>query len=386
MISVLALFMGLAFWSWRCVRPRLELPVLCVAISVCFLLLLSLERGDSPFFVSDEAYYVDLVLGGESWPYDRYLWYLINYILITCDLYLGGVPLKLINIPISVFSLLLLWKAFDHDYRIFYLVLFLPYYAFLSVFNFRDHLILFCTLSAITGLFIKGPKGLSILGLATVALFFLRPVIAAIVSAMLIGYLFIVFSSRMCRGRIHYRTGYIIVLAGLAVGGAWPALLDKFGAYSQWLIYAAVSGTSEQLEVASGGVVTGNRGVDFGVSLIRYVFAPFPWSILSRLLEGGSATWGWFDDLVRVFNQFGYYWLLAYLALHVRLLVQALRTADARKWLILLALVVNWPIYSFHLYGSTHQRLKIQFQVAMFLMCLLVSERKRAVALRRRHV
>jgi hypothetical protein len=365
------------FWSQRWVGSRIGLPFLGVGLSLFFLTILGFSYTKSGFFRNDELYYIDLAHRGLLFDPNRFLWIFINYIIVNFDVYLAGLPLKLINIPISIFSLLLLWRAFDKNLKVFYLPLFLPYYSFISVFNFRDHLILFFTLAAVISFYSKGLKGLMGFFAAIIALFFLRPYAAAIILIMLVGYVFILWLLQIFHGRIKYKYWLVIVISVAIVSVFSTLIIHKFNVYYQWFVYTTTVGADKHMQLASGGIATGNRMFDFGFSLVRYIVTPLPTSIMSRLLEGGSLTWGWFDDVVRIFNQCGYYFLLIYLLINLKILFQALRVAGAMKNFILCSLMMYWPIYSFHLYGSTHQRLKISFQLAIFLMFLLVRDRKR---------
>ena len=377
MIIVLSLFIILIFWSRLWGGSKIWLPLLSVGLSLFFLIVLSFDYAELGFFISDEIYYIDKASQGLlPWP-DRYLWHLVNYIVVNFDIYLAGLPLKLINIPISIFSLLLLWKAFDKNFKVFYLPLFLPYYSFVAVFNFRDHLILFFTLFAVITFYSKGLKGLAGSFAAIIALFLLRPFIAVLIFIMLIGSVFLMGLSRLFHGGVNYKFCLVVVMTVAIVSVFYAPLIHKFEGYFIWYTYTTTVGSDEHMQIVSGGYATGNRMFDFGVSLVRYVATPLPTSIMFRLLEGGSAVWGWFDDVVRFFNQCGYYFLLIYLLINSKILFQALRVAGAMKNVILCSLMIYWPIYSFHLYGSTHQRLKIPFQLAIFLMFLLVRNRKR---------
>ncbi len=348
-----------------------------MVLSLFFLTILGFSYTEVGFFKSDEIYYVDTAFNGLLPGPDRYLWHLINYFIVHVDIYLTGVPLKLINIPISVFTLLLLWKVFDKNYNVFYLPLFLPYYTFLSVFNLRDHLIILLSIAAVMAFFSSSLKGRLVFIATIIALFFLRSFSSAIIFIMLFVYIFFVWMGRLFHRRMNYNYFFVIAISIVIVLLFYPLIFDKFDVYYKWYVHTATVGADDHIQRVSGGISTGNRIVDFGISLVRYIVTPLPTSLISRLLQGGSPIWGWFDDVVRIFNQCGYYFLLLYLLINLKVLFRSLKAAAAEKIVIFLLLMSYWPIYSFHLYGSTHQRLKIPFQIAIFLMFLLVRDQKK---------
>lgn len=63
--------------------------------------------------------------------------------------------------------------------------------------------------------------------------------------------------------------------------------------------------------------------------------------------------------------------LEAILALRWRRVWRALRTTDAPQRLLLFSLAAMWPIYSWQLFGASHQRLKLPLQIVVYLLVLL---------------
>ena len=84
--------------------------------------------------------YIDIALG-RIWEapsgLDRYLWILLNRLILNYDIYIDGIPLKLINIPFAALLIMVLWRIFK-DKRIFLIPVILPYLAILSIKNLRD--------------------------------------------------------------------------------------------------------------------------------------------------------------------------------------------------------------------------------------------------------
>ena len=111
---------------------------------------------------------------------------------------------------------------------------------------------------------------------------------------------------------------------------------------------------------------------DMAIAMIRYAATPIPTSVLERALEGGSDLWGLVDDSIRLIHQTIYYGMLVYLLAHWKAALIAIQSLSKYQVALTLALLSYWPIYSFHLYGVTHQRSKIPLQIVVFLLVVLV--------------
>ena len=119
---------------------------------------------------------------------------------------------------------------------------------------------------------------------------------------------------------------------------------------------------------------TGDIIIDLPISMLKYTFSPLPTSLIQRIISGGDSQWSLTDDIARFINQCGYYLLLGYLAIHYKFLKSILFSFNNIQLSIILILFSYMPIYSFYLYGVMHQRLRLPFQVMIFLFAIKIYE------------
>lgn len=339
---------------------------------VLFLLLWLSEysTGNIDFFTSDEMHYYMVGSSGLPVLSDRFIYYLINYWIINHDIYLHGFSLKIINIVFYLGLIIVVYKIFDKNKYVFLLPFLLPYFAYLAIFNIRDTMILFFTALTIYFYFDKKYVLLSIISI--IILYLLRPFAAMLLLAIII--LLYVFRSigSVIKGKINIKAIVVLVSMIVLLLIVSNTLISKISTYQNWLEYTTGEGEQQHIESVSGGSTFGNRGLDFIVSAVRYVTTPQPISLLKRLFQGGSNTWGITDDFVRLLNQISYFILLFFIIVnfkHIPIVFKVLKKSQA---ILIITLLSYWPIYSFHLYGITHQRLKIPFQIVVFLIFLII--------------
>ncbi|MDD2496317.1 MAG: hypothetical protein PHE29_14155, partial [Tissierellia bacterium] len=172
-----------------------------------------------------------------------------------------------------------------------------------------------------------------------------------------------------------------ILLIVLAFGTYfYPVIEQKTASYIYWFQYTTGEGQEQHILNRNVDFASGNRLKDFAISSVAYVATPFPHSIFIRLLNGGTQQWGVIDDLIRFCNQLIYYCLLIYLFYNMRYLKTILKSLNKVQAIVIIAFLSYWPIYSFHLYGAVHQRLKLPFQIVVFLFAILIFQYKRKIA------
>jgi len=358
-------------------RPPISGVLLAFSIPLFFLLLWYTEysSGRMEFFISDELHYI--TIGSLGFPQfsDRFLYYLINFWIINYDIFLNGLSLKIINIPFFVGLLYLIYKIFDKTKNVFILPIILPYIAYSAIFNMRDIIILFFTALTIYLYFEKKNLLFSIISL--VLLYFLRPFAALFLLAIIISPYLWRFLRNLLKGRFHLNSFVLIFVMLLFMLAVIEPISNKVASYQTWLEYTTGEGEEAHIENVAGGNTSGIRSLDFVISSSRYILTPQPYSLAKRLFTGGSEAWGAIDDLIRVFNQIGYYLIILYLLFNVKFLPKVIQGIKFSQVALILSFLSYWPIYSFHLYGATHQRLKIPFQIALFLMVILVMKYKK---------
>lgn len=340
-----------------------------IPLTFLLLWLFELNNGGISFFISDEALYYENAFRGFPRLEDRFLWQLVNYWVVNHDIWADGLPLKLLNIPVYVAFVILLVRIFP--YRESYLIpLFLPYSAFCAIFNLRDMAIWFFSTCSIY-LWNKDTKSLLLSFAPLVFLYLLRPFVAILIGGILVaGKIYDLFANNNRSGDKRFNQLLSILAVAAILYLIYHPLSQKIVHYFNWYDYTTNEGHDEYVQSLPNAVVTGNIFLDFVISLMRYLFAPMPQSLIVRLLKGGTEQWGLVDDIIRTANQIGYYLIMFYLAFNIKHLLLTVRRITKTQAIFLVSMIMYWPIYAYHLYGVSHQRLKLPLQIALF--CLLV--------------
>ena len=336
------------------------------------------------YFASDEITYINAALDKLPSDLNRFLWFFINYLILNYDISFNRFALKIINIPIAAGFLLVLWHIFKNK-RIFLIPVILPYAAYIAIKNFRDIPIFLFTALTILLFYQRKPIYMILSLISLGMLFFLRPFAAIIVFVILLLQILLLTIKPLKRLAISKRfTKKILILIIISViisPFAAPVVRHSIVKHYNWFIYTTFAkGYEMKVENRVRNdprYASGNKVKDFCVASVRYAVTPIPTSIFGRLIKGGAEQWGMVDDLIRFLNQIGYYFMLIFLILNARYIpVVFLKLTPAGKAFVLSQLTY-WPIYSFHLYGVTHQRLKIPLQIVVFLIAMGVSEYKK---------
>lgn len=356
-------------WPLAWIGPLAGLLLLC---------LFGLEaqlRGRDLFISDENIYLAEGRTADLASLKDRYLWILLNALVLRYDWSLGGLPLKLVGLPLLALLVALLWRLFGRDRLVWAVPVMLPYMAYTAAFNLRDTAILTATAGSVYLLDGGARRWRGAFVLALGALYLLRPVIALLSAAIWLGILAASGLAGVARGRVPVRA-LLVVGGSLVVAGALFSrpVLDRVQRYVVWYEYLAGEGFTERalergLDPAFASGPWENR---IAVGAARYVVAPMPTSLLSRILRGGTPQWGLVDDVVRLIHQLAYYAMVAFLVLRWRSWIPALRALSRGQVMMLAALVLYLPLYSAYHFGAGHQRIKIPFQLAVMLFAIAV--------------
>lgn len=343
------------------------------------------SSGRIQFFISDEVSYARDAYAGFPEMGDRFLWQLVNYWVANYDIYMNGLPLKLMNIPMYIGLLYLLHKMFPYNGNVLILLpLLIPYVAFTAIFNLRDVTIwLFSTMSIYLSSKLSWKSALCIIPLTL--LYLLRPFAAMSIIVLIllfkvpeiISYLKKAVNPSLAVLRLLVSISLILVLLVMA----YPKVASRIQTYNAWFEYTSFEGKKEHIEsLPDNTILTGSNTMDFAIAAVRYFFTPMPHSLIGRIAVGGSENWGLVDDFVRLANQICYYCMIFYLLFNMRYIIATIRSFSKTQIILLISLAMYWPIYSYHLYGITHQRLKLPLQISLFLIVLAVHSKKQKFA------
>ncbi|MDH3614647.1 MAG: hypothetical protein OES10_15380 [Gammaproteobacteria bacterium] len=354
------------------------------ALAGIFLSLAGLEiiSGSIDPLKSDELFYIETATStelSELFDKKRALWHGVNYWVLNVDIGLNGLALKVVNIPFYALLIYCLFRIFDRRKIVWLLPIFLPYSLWVSTFNLRDVPILLTT-TLVAFLYAKpgAQKYYAIVPL--ILLFMLRPfaafVLGAIVGAVeLMRLLRGVFKGIVSkRAVVGMAAGS--VFAGLVIIVFWEPILEVSISYYRQFIFTTGEGRVKHLDRIASAYKSQNILKDLVVSMVRYAATPIPTSMLERAMSGGSEMWGLVDDVVRLVHQTVYYGMIIYLVAHWQTAISVLRALRKEQTILVLTFLAYWPIYSFHLYGVTHQRSKLPLQIVVFLIVMLVWGRR----------
>lgn len=372
LLTLLAMLVGLVAARET---GRVRVYALLMGMACLALYLLWLQEhlaGRIDFFITDEALYfnrgVDPRFRWSAVTQHGYLWIAVNRWMETIDFRLAGHGMKLLNIPLLVLFVLLLYRIFGRDPRVLALPLVLPYLLWLAIFNMRDVAIMLAATAVVYGLFVTPRIQTLVVALGGITMVMLRPeffVVLAIACA--------VAALRSARRTGNWQWKRVVVVGLLIALVAGPPLASRVRQAAAWVEYTKLINYDAFAAVRLGEYRTSSPVSDFGVSLVRYTVTPLPHSLLGRIAGGGSEVWGLTDDLVRFAHQFGYFCCLALVGLRIRRLRRLFQMLTPGQLALLLFLLAYAPIYSFHLFGAMHQRLKVPFQLAVALLAIGLS-------------
>ncbi len=360
-------------------------PLLSIIFPQLLFLVFIIEVDYRPieYIVSDEYKYFHGIMD-QVHVIDRFFWYALNHLLTNYDI-LGVLSTKLINIPILFFTLYMLWSMFNYDKRIFLVVLILPYISLLATKNLRDIFILFLIVSIFFTYYKLNKKWLVFIPLFLI--FTTRPFIGFII-------LFLIIMDHLIKEKRLQSIKISIIKPELKIKPilirkisiiaifivlflSIPHINERLSSYYRYLSHYTIKDGFQERQESREGLGTGNYFKDYGYGAFRYALTPIPTSLINRLLKGGSGDWGFVDDIVRIFNQIFYYLLLLYVILNYKSIYNKFRELKPETKLLIITLLLYLPLYTFYGFGVGHQRVKIPFQLAFFLLFIINKKIKR---------
>lgn len=378
MITVFILF-GIAFivfaknFKQTNIYPLASL-ILPIVLYVLFVI--EVQFSALKYFDSDEINYLYQI--GYNLNLDRFFWFSLNRFLVKID-YGATVSIKLFNIPMLFFTLYMLWAIFFNDKSVFMVVFVLPYLALIATKDFRDVTILCFTVSVFYTFYKLRKRWLGVILL--LFLFILRPFIGFIVIFLIVYDLFIKeilwnsISVSLVRPKFIIKTRFFkfltITILIYFLFMSIPYVNNRIGSYWYYLTYYTSGEGYIKKQIARGAIQTGHYLTDYLVGGIRYAITPIPTSVLKRLFHGGTETWGILDDIIRVLNQSFYYLILFYVLVNLKYIYPKFKRSPPEQRLLIILLLCHLPLYTFYSFGIGHQRVKIPFQLAFFLLFII---------------
>lgn len=347
---------------------------------VFYFFLIDVKAGNTEYFISDELVYLEQQYINIKGFINRAIWYGINLFEVKFDL-LPYISLKLINIPLLFIFIYSLWFIFDKNNKIFLLVILLPYINIVATKNLRDILIYLSTLM-VAYLFYQERRLLVII--PVIFLLFLRPFVVIYIFILILSidifisfYKVLRFKSscmKMDLKKVYRILGFAIAII-LILYFFYPTIENRVeGYYYRIKVYTGEQ-HYQRIEKLDA-IETGSKAKNYLIAAARYTFAPIPTSIFNRFMEGGSES-GVLDDLIRVLNQTFYYFIFIYVLFNMRWLIKVFLGYTKMQKLTILSFLMYMPIYSFYRFGIGHQRVKLPFQIAIFILFLSIMALKR---------
>ncbi|MBT0080279.1 MULTISPECIES: hypothetical protein [Vibrio] len=314
-------------------------------------------------YKTDEQTYIDLA-SKDIDDLARSLWILINkyffYIEPTSNYYI----MKMVNIPILMIFSYYFYLFLDSKKHALLLIVFVPYLFVMSVSNLRDLLILF---SIVSFFYFLKKRAYSISVVFFFLLLFLRPLMAILSISSLLLVLFFM-SNLKFRNKFLY---FIVSLLFFIF--AYILIKDYIASYFNYYTY--LYDNSGDVD-ARGVVASGFNIKDFSYALLTYIATPMPHSLIERIVDGGSEIWGITDDVFRAIGQVLYYIMIASIvfitAIKPKKSIEKIKLVPVELKALILTFILYAPIYAIHLSGITHQRLKVPFQIAVFIIFIIL--------------
>lgn len=384
-LTIIALFL---FYKYFNKTGPLPLIAYLFPLLVFYFFLIDVKAGNTEYFISDELVYLEQQYINIKGFINRAIWYGINLFEVKFDI-LPYLSLKLINIPLLFIFIYTLWLIFDKNNNIFFLVALLPYINIVATKNLRDILIYLST-AMVAYLFYKKKRVLVVIPIAF--LLFLRPfvVIYILVLILLIDFIkftYGFFNLNNLNKKIEFNKIYRVlgftaaILILLYV--FYPTIENRLtGYYNSIKVYTGEQ-HYQRIEKLDA-IETGSKTKNYIIAAVRYTFTPIPTSIFNRFIEGGCES-GVLDDFIRVLNQTFYYLILIYILFNIKWLIKVFLSYNKMQKLAILSFLVYMPIYSFYRFGIGHQRVKLPFQIAIFILFLSIIAFKRKYKYKEEH-
>lgn len=314
-------------------------------------------------YKTDEQTYIDLA-SKDIDDLARSLWILINkyffYIEPTSNYYI----MKMVNIPILMIFSYYFYLFLDSKKHALLLIVFVPYLFVMSVSNLRDLLILF---SIVSFFYFLKKRAYSISVVFFFLLLFLRPLMAILSISSLLLVLFFMSNFKFRNKFLYFVVSLLFFIF------AYILIKDYIVSYFNYYTY--LYDNSGDVD-ARGVVASGFNIKDFSYALLTYIATPMPHSLIERIVDGGSEIWGITDDVFRAIGQVLYYIMIASIvfitAIKPKKSIEKIKLVPVELKALILTFILYAPIYAIHLSGITHQRLKVPFQIAVFIIFIIL--------------
>jgi len=369
------LFTLLLFIKYHKNREVVKFITITYLLSLIIFSLKLMEYGYNitELMSGDEYYYY---YGDSGQTTQRVLWIFINSIIRNYDIF-GEIGSKLLNIPIGVITIIALGKVNNNKIPYSNYILFLPYLLVMFTLNLRDNLIIFFVIMTFKNIEDGLLKSYFLITIYIVLLFLLRPLFVILI-------FIIVIMGRIIRLKwaflkSHRKAFVIVILLFMFLGNVFKDQISKVTqSFTYNIQYNYIDNYINSAKFTKyGDGYTGNISRDRIYGAFRYVFAPLPTSLISRLFSGTNPQ-GRVDDIFRIIHQMIYYYLLMYIILNIKHVKKVLSSFTYLQINVFLYLSAYMPIYSFYLFGSSHQRHKIPFQIAIFILYYYIMTDKKS--------
>ena len=375
-------FLILSFFVFNNCDKRLFVTIYFSCSCYLALFLIAVNFQNVEYLASDEWRYFHWSNQYLSDGNDRALWLYINMIIKDYDFF-GEFFIKIINIPISVYLLDKINSIFNIKNKLTVFIL-SPFILVLAVSNLRDLLILTATIQfcvELNNLKNNNLKNYIYLATPAVFLFLLRPIMLFL--AVLI---YIIFNSKKyltsgVKGAAKLISISIVILLILFSTSAGD-ILSSFLYNGNYFIE---EGISIKAEAKGFGEYFNedNLTLTLANASARYIFTPIPTSVLSRLLSDHFHQHSIYSEIIRLFHQLVYYFVLVFLFFNWRKIFYFLTKMSFLYKIILLNLVVYMPVYTIYSFGGVHQRTKFPFQIALIIIYVLYKQQKKNISTRK---
>lgn len=344
--------------------------------SLIFLSVFLFEVGltNVEYLASDEWRYFHLAEIYLQEGNERTLWLYINFLVKNYDLF-GEYFIKLLNIPLCVYLIHMVNSIFDIKNKLIVYLL-APFIIVLSISNLRDVLIFISTIHfclALDKLNTINIKNLIYLLFSAFLLFTLRPIILSLSIALHLTVNFKKYFKNIFKNFINVIFISVIFLFFIFYSSAY---INKVLYNGSYFLTQGLALKSE-LNGFNQYFYPNNLPLTFSYASMRYVFTPMPTSIVERLFSNHFYKHGIISEIVRLFHQLIYFYLLFFMFFNLKKIYRLLKNLNSLHKLILLNLLVYMPIYTLWAFGGVHQRTKFPFQLALIIIYVYYKQKKK---------
>jgi len=373
-------FLILTFYVFIKCDKMLFTIMYCASFTFLAFFLFEVGLTNVEYLASDEYRFFhlsEIYLQEEN---DRTLWLYINVLLKNYDLF-GEYFIKLLNIPLCVYLIHKVNSIFDIKNKLIVYLL-APYIIVLSISNLRDVLIFISTIHfclALEKLKTINIKNLIYLLFSAFLLFTLRPIILFVSIGLYLTVNFKKYFKNIFKKPINIIFIFLIFLSIISYSSAYINQILYNGSYflTQGLALKSETKGFNQYFYPN------NLPLTFSYASLRYVFTPMPTSIVERLFSDHFYKHGIISEIVRLFHQLIYFYLLFFMFFNLKKIYRLLKNLNSLYKLILLNLLVYMPIYTLYAFGGVHQRTKFPFQLALIIIYVLYQQKKKNLITRK---